>query len=104
LLTVVMHEMGHALGLDDSYAAADRGDLMFGFLVTGARRPPGILDVASAGFDYSAEEAVYGTEGGRAVVSVRAPDTVTDFTTPNYVRCGTADIADGDTMVMHQMA
>jgi hypothetical protein len=47
LLTVVMHEIGHALGLDDSYAAADRDDLMFGTLVTGERRLPGAEDAAA---------------------------------------------------------
>jgi hypothetical protein len=30
----------NAVGLDDSYGAADRGDLMFGFLVNGERRLP----------------------------------------------------------------
>ncbi|MEY2503224.1 MAG: hypothetical protein QOI07_3561, partial [Verrucomicrobiota bacterium] len=41
LLTTVMHEMGHQLGLDDSYSLGDRADLMYGYLVTGERRLPG---------------------------------------------------------------
>src|SRR5262245_52514331 len=41
LLTAVMHEMGHALGLGDSYLAGDRDDLMYGWLFTGERRLPG---------------------------------------------------------------
>ena len=32
LLTTVMHEMGHALGLGDSLRAGDRDDLMYGWL------------------------------------------------------------------------
>ncbi len=40
LLTAVMHEMGHQLGLGDLDAAADSGDLMFSQLVTGERRLP----------------------------------------------------------------
>ena len=36
-----MHEMGHALGLGDSYAADDRDDLMYGWLFIGERRLPG---------------------------------------------------------------
>ena len=36
-----MHEMGHALGLEDSYAAGDRDDLMYGWLFIGERRLPG---------------------------------------------------------------
>ena len=41
VLTTVMHEMGHALGLQDSYAAGDRDDLMYGYLYVGERRLPG---------------------------------------------------------------
>src|SRR5262245_41872698 len=41
LLTAVMHEMGHALGLGDSYLAGDRDDLMYGWLYLGERRLPG---------------------------------------------------------------
>jgi hypothetical protein len=48
LLTAVMHEMGHQLGLADSYAGGDRDDLMFGFLTTGERRLPDAGDAAVA--------------------------------------------------------
>ena len=41
LLTAVMHEMGHPLGLGDSYLAGDRDDLMYGWLYLGERRLPG---------------------------------------------------------------
>ena len=40
LLTAVMHEMGHQLGLEDTHAAADSDGLMFDHLVTGERRLP----------------------------------------------------------------
>jgi uncharacterized repeat protein (TIGR01451 family) len=40
LLTALLHEMGHALGLDDSYLAADRENLMYGYLTKGERRLP----------------------------------------------------------------
>jgi hypothetical protein len=40
LLTTIMHEMGHALGLRDSYNEADRANLMYGFLSKGERRKP----------------------------------------------------------------
>jgi len=40
LLTAIMHEMGHKLGLDDSYAAKDRDNLMYGYLTVGERRLP----------------------------------------------------------------
>ncbi len=40
LLTAIMHEMGHALGLEDTYAEQDRDNLMYGFLTKGERRLP----------------------------------------------------------------
>ena len=40
LLTSIMHEMGHALGLPDSYEEKDRDSLMYGFLTKGERRLP----------------------------------------------------------------
>jgi hypothetical protein len=40
LLTTIMHEMGHAIGLPDSYSEKDRDSLMYGFLTKGERRLP----------------------------------------------------------------
>jgi hypothetical protein len=57
LLTTVMHEMGHQLGLDDTYNAGDRDDLMFGFLTTGERRLPDSTEVAQANADAGAMQA-----------------------------------------------
>lgn len=40
LLTAIEHELGHKLGLDDSYSLKDRDNLMYGYLTTGERRLP----------------------------------------------------------------
>src|SRR5205814_5433304 len=40
LLTAIMHEMGHKLGLGDSYSQKDRDNLMYGYLTVGERRLP----------------------------------------------------------------
>lgn len=40
LLSALLHEMGHILGLPDLYEPKDRGDVMFGFLTRGERRLP----------------------------------------------------------------
>ncbi|HZT81836.1 MAG TPA: SdrD B-like domain-containing protein, partial [Gemmataceae bacterium] len=46
LLTVVLHEMGHTVGLSDLYDAGSSQDLMYEFLGTGQRRTPSAADVA----------------------------------------------------------
>jgi hypothetical protein len=40
LLTVLLHEMGHVLGLDDHYSDSRNGQLMNGWLGAGVRRLP----------------------------------------------------------------
>lgn len=42
LLSAVLHEMGHRLGLPDDYTPAARADLMSGFLPPAERRVPGV--------------------------------------------------------------
>lgn len=49
LLTVIMHELGHQIGLTDGYAGGDRADLMYGTISAGERRLPGAGDAAQGG-------------------------------------------------------
>ena len=65
---------------------------MFGFLVTGERRLASAADVARAGFDFSAEDRVFGASGA-VMDGARLPDLNTDFTTPNDARCGARAIS-----------
>jgi hypothetical protein len=70
LLTVVMHEIGHALGFDHSHDPS--GDLMSETLVVGERRLP-VADEAHAilvgdGFDFSALEAAYAASPATAAL------------------------------------
>src|SRR6185295_15056156 len=48
LLTVVTHELGHVIGLDDTTAASNANDLMNLYLVDGERRLPDTTDVSQA--------------------------------------------------------
>ncbi len=48
LLTVLMHEMGHALGLCDTYSPLRRHSVMYGFLTVGERRLPRRGEAADA--------------------------------------------------------
>ena len=48
LLTAIEHEIGHRLGLDDSYAEKDRDSVMYGYLTVGERRVPKANQAANA--------------------------------------------------------
>jgi len=48
LLTTVMHELGHQIGLVDLYDVTAQNDLMYGALETGERRLPDAADVFAA--------------------------------------------------------
>jgi len=48
LLTTVMHELGHQIGLDDTDGPSVQDDLMYILLVDGERRLPDAQDVADA--------------------------------------------------------
>ena len=49
LLTVVTHELGHQIGLQDIFGAGERDELMYGTIAAGERRLPGSDDLAGAG-------------------------------------------------------
>ncbi len=44
-LTVIYHEMGHAIGMDDDYSDPSSDDIMNGWLLTNTRRIPAVSDV-----------------------------------------------------------
>ncbi|HEX8240755.1 MAG TPA: Ig-like domain-containing protein [Allosphingosinicella sp.] len=48
LLTVLMHELGHQIGLDDDYSSAGGVDAMYGYMDVGERRLPASGDAARA--------------------------------------------------------
>ena len=56
LLTTIMHEFGHILGYDDTYAADQSSTLMYGWLTTGERRLPSVVYTLQAQY-YSASIA-----------------------------------------------
>ncbi len=86
LLTVVMHELGHQIGLEDSYRRADSADLMFGYLNLSERRLPvaGDADGAVPG-PMGQEEyalgpiAVTGTLPGNKAVDIIFTSIVNNF-------------------------
>jgi hypothetical protein len=49
LLTVVTHELGHQIGLSDTFDAGERDELMYGTIRAGERRLPGSDDLDGAG-------------------------------------------------------
>jgi hypothetical protein len=48
LLTAIEHEMGHKLGLNDSYSQKDRDSIMYGYLTVGERRTPAFGEAMNA--------------------------------------------------------
>ena len=94
LLTTVMHEMGHSLGLEDLYGAADADDLMYALLETGERRSPneGQADTA-----LDLGELLGGADGGIAGLEGRGNATVPasgDTAAAAYGVAGLGDPAD----------
>jgi hypothetical protein len=71
LLTAVMHEMGHVLGLPDTDAPPD--DLMYINLVDGERRLPDAADVAQANTDTATYPSLAQASEGALPVSAQAP-------------------------------
>jgi len=67
LLTTVLHEMGHLLGLSDLAGAANRNDLMFGQITFGERRLPffgeaiGAIPGAAQGIEFLGAPLTIGT-------------------------------------------
>jgi hypothetical protein len=57
LLTVLIHELGHQIGLDDEYSTSEGEDVMFGYMRVGERRLPA---------DGEADGAVPGSIGATA--------------------------------------
>ncbi len=58
LLTTILHELGHQIGLDDRYDAADADNLLFGFVGMGERRLPA-AGAADAGGTTPLESAAF---------------------------------------------
>jgi VCBS repeat-containing protein len=76
LLTTVVHEMGHVLGLPDSTSAADVNDLMYISLVDGERRLPDAADVTQASAATFNFQAVGATAPAPVVTGTSGNDTI----------------------------
>ncbi|HYJ05296.1 MAG TPA: putative Ig domain-containing protein, partial [Chthoniobacterales bacterium] len=82
LLTTIMHEMGHAMGLADSYVEQDRDSLMYGFLTKGERRLPskgqavGAIPGSVSGTHFLNLPVVIGTLNPGTTVSMQFQATV----------------------------
>ena len=82
LLTAILHEMGHTLGLNDSYAEKDRDSLMYGFLTKGERRLPskgqanGAIPGSVAGSHFLGLPITIGTLNPGTTVTVKFDATV----------------------------
>jgi len=105
LLTAVMHEMGHSLGLCDSYDPLRRRSLMYGFLTAGERRVPksgeaeGAMPHTHDAPHYLGGDLVIGTlPPGKSITityTATISNTPTTFTSVSSQGTVTADDPDG---------
>ncbi|HEY0044795.1 MAG TPA: tandem-95 repeat protein [Allosphingosinicella sp.] len=90
LLTVLMHELGHQIGLDDEYQSAATSDLMYGYVNAGERRLPasGEANGATPGSvgntAYALAPVVVGTLPDDKAVEIHVYSTV-NAVNPGYV-------------------
>jgi hypothetical protein len=86
LLTVIMHELGHQIGLDDIYQTGDAAELMYGYVNSGERRLPQADDLAGADLSlgasngYALTPVVIGTIPANKIVDVYFKATIDDQT------------------------
>ncbi|HEX2763965.1 MAG TPA: Ig-like domain-containing protein [Allosphingosinicella sp.] len=82
LLTVVMHELGHQIGLDDIYQNAEADELMYGYVNAGERRLPQADDLAGAdgtlgvSNGYALSPVIVGTIPANKIVDVYFQATI----------------------------
>ena len=103
-LTTVLHELGHQIGLDDTYATVDSSNLMYGYMHLGERRLPAAHQADGAdpnhlaeinGPDFAIGPVAIGTliAGGSVQVEYRAsanyPSTAASGSNPTIVDQGT---------------
>jgi hypothetical protein len=86
LLTVLMHELGHQIGLGDDYRSDDGVDVMYGFMDAGERRLPATGEAAGASGQAPSSEAFIlspvadiGTLPANKSVDVQYQATVNSF-------------------------
>ena len=101
-VTTVMHELGHALGLDDSYATADSASIMYGFLTLGLRRGPvqgqadGAVPSGDATTDFAFSPYTIGTlPAGKSVTLNFAATVPTNTTATSATTQGTITATGG---------
>jgi hypothetical protein len=93
LLTVVMHEMGHQIGLDDTANTADRDDLMYALLTTGERRLPGAADAAQAGVTADPQPSVQPAAAAAAATQPMVGNNIVGGFDAQYYLAHNPDVA-----------
>jgi hypothetical protein len=104
LLTVLMHELGHQVGLSDLYMADQAGGLMYGYAFVGERRLPQGEDLAAADADHAVHGAyllspiTIGALPQTQAVEVQFNSTVNSFSNqviPNFNNTTTVNFNPG---------
>lgn len=86
LLTVVLHELGHAIGLEDTYLSSDSSNLLYGYLNPGERRLPapgqaeGAVPGSVAGEAFALGATAIGTLAAGRAVEIQFDSTINTLT------------------------
>jgi hypothetical protein len=112
LLTVIMHELGHQIGLDDEYGGSDSADLMYGYVNVGERRLPadgeagGAVPGSVASTAYAITPVNIGTIPANKIVDVFIKSTInaqTDGFIVNLVNSATISGSNFSNQVIQEM-
>ncbi|MBX9859989.1 MAG: cadherin-like domain-containing protein [Sphingomonas sp.] len=86
LLTVILHELGHAIGLDDTYLSSNSSNLLYGYINPGERRLPaagqaeGAVPGSVTGEAFALGATAIGTLPAGRAVEIQFDSTVNAFT------------------------
>ena len=101
LLTVVLHELGHAIGLEDTYLSSNSSNLLYGYINPGERRLPaagqasGAVPGSVAGEAFALGATAIGTLAAGRAVEIIFDSTVNALTNQVITNPTSASVISG---------
>lgn len=101
LLTVVLHELGHAIGLEDTYLSSNSSNLLYGYINPGERRLPaegqadGAVPGSVAGEAFALGATAIGTLAAGRAVEIIFDSTINALTNQVIINPTSASVISG---------